>query len=380
MKCPEPIDILIFTDWYLPGYKAGGPIVSITNMVKALQAHRRIAVVCSDRDYLSGSPYSGIAANIWQQKDDAWVYYLSPALSTYTHIADLIRNNETKVLYINGMFSKVYSIYPLLAARRGRQRIVLAPRGMLAPGAMGIKPLRKRVFLAFAKILGLYRKIELHATHAHEAEHVRRHLGGNLPIKVLANLPSFPEKEPLPRAKTPGLLRVLIVARVAREKNLHFALECLVEASKTCEIHLSHIGPVYDEAYAAQCLDIAAQGKLRVDWLGALPPAEIQRQYAQAALFFLPSLGENFGHAIAEALLHGLPVLTSDQTPWRNLKEEGWGADFPLDVHAPYVNYICALAGMDAVAYSRMTNGISAGVRKHLGVAKTTAAYKAYFA
>ena len=47
-------------------------------------------------------------------------------------------------------------------------------------------------------------------------------------------------------------------------------------------------------------------------------------------LFFLPTLGENFGHVILEALYAGCPVLISDQTPWRDLEEKGIGWDLAL--------------------------------------------------
>lgn len=380
MKSPDTADILIFTDWYLPGYKAGGPVVSIANMVKVLGPHHRIAIVCRDRDYLDAAPYPGVAADTWQQQDLAAVCYLSPAAGTYARVADLIRSINPRVVYINGMFSKVFSVYPLMAARRGRQRIILAPRGMLAPGAMGIKSLRKQVYLAFAKMSGLYRRIEFHATHEHEARHIRSRLGSTVPVKVLPNLPSLPENRPQPAAKEQGELSVLTVARIAEEKNMAFALECLAEAAKEHRITLTQVGPVYDEAYAARCRDIAECGNLRTEWLGPLPPAEISRLYGSAHLFFLPSLGENFGHAIAEALLHGLPVLTSDQTPWRELQARGWGADFPLGGHEPYVRYICDLAGMNSGEYQEVVAGISKGVRNHLGFQETVAGYKAYFA
>ena len=48
-------------------------------------------------------------------------------------------------------------------------------------------------------------------------------------------------------------------------------------------------------------------------------------------LFFLPTLGENYGHVIAEALTAGTPVLLSDATPWRNLNSHGIGWDIPLN-------------------------------------------------
>ena len=48
-------------------------------------------------------------------------------------------------------------------------------------------------------------------------------------------------------------------------------------------------------------------------------------------VMLLPTLGENFGHAIIEALDAGLPVVISDRTPWRNLEQAGVGADLPLE-------------------------------------------------
>lgn len=43
-------------------------------------------------------------------------------------------------------------------------------------------------------------------------------------------------------------------------------------------------------------------------------------------LFLQPSLQENFGLAIAEALAHGLPVITTRATPWQEIEQErcGW--------------------------------------------------------
>src|SRR4029077_18813526 len=46
--------------------------------------------------------------------------------------------------------------------------------------------------------------------------------------------------------------------------------------------------------------------------------------------FFMPTANENFGHAIVEALLAGCPLITSDQTPWRELARRGVGWDLPL--------------------------------------------------
>jgi glycosyltransferase involved in cell wall biosynthesis len=57
----------------------------------------------------------------------------------------------------------------------------------------------------------------------------------------------------------------------------------------------------------------------------------VVQELAAHDLFFLPTRGENFGHAIYEALASGIPVLISDRTPWRNLESLGVGWDLPLN-------------------------------------------------
>lgn len=44
-----------------------------------------------------------------------------------------------------------------------------------------------------------------------------------------------------------------------------------------------------------------------------------------ADLLVLPSYSENFGLVVAEALGHGIPVITTEHTPWRGLADEGCG-------------------------------------------------------
>ncbi len=74
----------------------------------------------------------------------------------------------------------------------------------------------------------------------------------------------------------------------------------------------------------------------------------------QAHLFFLPTHGENFGHAIAEAFAAGVPVLISDTTPWRDLRSSGVGWDLSLDEPQCFVEAIEMCANMDSDAYSAM--------------------------
>jgi glycosyltransferase involved in cell wall biosynthesis len=91
-------------------------------------------------------------------------------------------------------------------------------------------------------------------------------------------------------------------------------------------------GPAEDAEYWAECQDLIAAlpPNIRVRYEGEIEHERIARVFAEHELFLLPTLGENYGHVICEALSAGCPVLISDQTPWRNLEAEGVGWDIPL--------------------------------------------------
>ena len=57
--------ILLFADWYEPGYKAGGPIRSCVNFVRQMQPDYRIYVFTSDRDLGSSFPYPDVKTDKW---------------------------------------------------------------------------------------------------------------------------------------------------------------------------------------------------------------------------------------------------------------------------------------------------------------------------
>ena len=57
--------LLLLTDWFYPGYKAGGPIQSCYNLTLLLRNRFDIYVVCSDRDLNETRPYPGIRSGEW---------------------------------------------------------------------------------------------------------------------------------------------------------------------------------------------------------------------------------------------------------------------------------------------------------------------------
>lgn len=376
MKLNKP-KILAFTDWYLPGHRAGGPITSMANLVNRVGAFVDFRIVCSDRDYMSDSPYSDILPNRWTKMGHAEVCYLPPGELSKSGIRNILSLHPKHTVYINGVFSKYFSVTPLIEANKLRRRIIIAPRGMFAPGALSIKAKKKRVFLNLAKFMGWYRQVDFHATHNGEADQIKEVVSRRARIHVIPNLPNLPNLDTKRVNKTQNEINIFSVARIAKEKNTAFALEVLKQIPSSHKVRFHLVGPVYDTRYFEKCKEVAGSlpANVSVEFKGAMTPIQIEKEWANYHLFFLPTLGENYGHAIIEAMLNGLPVLISDKTPWKNLEDDHLGREASLNDPSKFVEYITKIAEMDESQYQSAFENVPNRAAERLHIEENVASY-----
>ena len=105
---------------------------------------------------------------------------------------------------------------------------------------------------------------------------------------------------------------------------------------------------------------------IRVDHPGEIPNEQLPAITARHHIFVLPTRGENFGHAIFEALLLGKPALISDQTPWRDLQQAGAGWDLSLAQPDAFRQAIERAAAFDQQEYTRWSQNARAFAEQHL--------------
>lgn len=341
--------ILVTASYYLPGYRAGGPIRSVLNLVRALQDTYDFSIVTRNRDLGQKEPYREINANNWTKTDGVSVYYGDREALSFGGLRKLLNNERYDAIYLNSFFDPSLSIQPLILRRLGLIRdcpIILAPRGEFARAALSLKSIKKHVYLVTARIVGLCGSIIWHASTPLEEQDIRRAVGSHARVVVVQ-----PDAVGVPKARTRHIeraqgepLRIVFLSRISRMKNLHFAIDVLSEVKSAVTFDV--IGPLEDEEYWRECQAKAAElpDNVKLRSLGAVPPAEVQSILSKYDLFFLPTLGENFGHAIVEALQFGLPALISDRTPWRNLTDQRAGADLPLEDKRAFAKFIDDMA------------------------------------
>lgn len=351
--------ILVFIDWYLPGYKAGGPIQSCANIIAHLSDHYDFSVVTSDTDYTNNEPYQKVVSNSWTKCGDTRVFYFSKYYTKWRNMLSILRTEQYDIVYFNSLFSFHFTLVPLLLLYllQNKKKIILAPRGMFGAGALSVKARKKKTFIRVLRLSGMVKNIIFHASSSAEAADIAKNLGNQVHIRIAQNLLSKFSGAVLPvRLKEKGKLKMVFVARIAPEKNLHYMLTILQTIK--CKVVFDIYGPIYNEKYWNQCLELirVLPDNIVVTYNSAIEKSLVNNLLTNYHLLVHPTLGENFGHIILEALSAGCPVLISDQTPWHELETKRIGADIPLSDTVRYVNFLehfCVLSQEEFDIYSK---------------------------
>jgi len=352
--------ILVIIDYYLPGYRGGGSIRTVANLIDALGDEFEFIVMTRDRDWRSPQPYERVPTGEWVRVGKARVRYLASRDWSFRRLARLIRSVPHDVLYLNSLFSPLATIRSLLLRRVGAlpdTLLIVGPRGELACGALGTRTMKKRAWLTFAKAFGLFRGVVWQASTPAESDDIRREIGPSAhiveAIDCTPRYDDWPGNAPR-EAKVPGCARFCLVSRIAPVKNVEFALRLLHGTAGDIDFDL--YGPIDDAEYWSRCEAVIATlpANVRVANRGSVPHAELGPILARYDLLLLPTLGENFGHTILEALAAGCPVLVSDRTPWRQLQSAGVGWDLPLEDAAAFRRAIGEIVSMPESAHAEM--------------------------
>ncbi len=325
--------ILIFIDWYLPGYKAGGPIQSVANLVAHLKDEFEFSIITRDTDYCETIPYVSVKSDEWNTLPNGIkVFYISQNNLTRNTIKNLIRKTEFDTVYLNGIYSVYFTLLPLFYLRKKHdKKVVVAARGMFAESALNVKKSKKTFFLRAVRILRLFDKVLFHATNEIEKRDIRKALGDVFEVRTAANLPQKNTLEKLPqRIKATGELKLVNIARIAPEKNLLVALKILKQVKST--VQFDFYGPIYNQEYWKECQDalLDLPNNVKATYKGSLDTEKVLAVLSTYHAMFMPTQGENFGHIILQSFMTGCPVLISDQTPWKNLANKKIGWDLPL--------------------------------------------------
>ncbi len=361
LKKKKPV-ILIFADYYLPGYKSGGGMRTIVNMVDRLKDSYDFRIVTRDHD---GKPvnekYTDVKINDWNDVRGAKVFYLSSGLSKFSKIRELILQVKPDSIYLNSFFADIGIFAVLLRKLKlvPYTNIILAPCGELSAGALSFSSGKKNFYKNLTQLARLYKDIIWKASTELEKEEIKL-LKPKKAKYIIA--PDMPPKhiyenynQNLKPEKNIGEVKMVFLSRINRKKNLKWLFENLTEING--ELIIDIYGPLEDIDHWNKCLPIIEKlpTNIKVNIKGSIPHDEVLDVLLKYHFFIMPTLGENFGHIFLEAMASGCPLIISNKTPWRDLESKSIGWDLPLENAKIWNDLINQCILMDQTEYKNLS-------------------------
>lgn len=284
--------------------REGGPTYSVPALARALAGRGHDVTVLVDE---------------YDIETEA-TFHLVRRRDIKVRLEEYIRDFE--VVHDNGVWLPFNHAIAMAALKAGVPRVI-SPRGGLQPWVL--KQNR------WKKILGwiLYQKSDLlnAAAVVGTAEIETRQvlsLGYKGQLHIIPN--GTEELNRIKKGKLNSMpRRALFLSRLHPNKGIKDLIRAWIAIKPTGWV-LDIVGP--DEAgIISQHLGILAREGLadEVIFHGPKFGSEKNEFFNNASIYLLPTYGENFGNSVVEAMLMGVPVLTTTETPWTMLEVEGIG-------------------------------------------------------
>jgi glycosyltransferase involved in cell wall biosynthesis len=368
MKGRNKPRILVFSDYYLPGYKSGGGMRTIVNMVDRLHEKYDFWIVTRDHDgTLDLKQYENVLINQWNEVRNAQVFYLSKDAVTMSKLRDLIHQVNPDLYYANSFFATL-SIFLVKLRKFGTvpfKNIVIAPCGEVSEGSLKLKPTKKWLFIKWSKTLGLHKNIIWKASSELEKDEINEIKGSGGQTLISPDLPPKMLNEnftqDLKPEKFEGTAKMIFLSRFYPKKNFKWLLEQLPAVKGNLIIDV--FGPLENQEYWDECQKLIENlpPNIQVKSKGSIPYEETAKLLIKYHFFVLPTLSENFGHVFLEALAAGCPLVISNRTPWLDLEAKGIGWDLPLEQPETWVKVFDRCISMNNNDYQ----SISSNSRKY---------------
>ncbi len=316
---------------YPPAEFPTGPPQQLHRLIRNLRAGGvDVRVITTNGN---GPKTLDVPAGRWIEHDGVPVYYGRRIPNTADLSWDawrtIVREAESAdLIHVTYIFSWI-NLAAAAASRRRGVPLVISPRGSLDPDALIFSPRKKALYFRFGGSRALKQAAGFHVTSDMEREHVTALIPGAV-IGIVPNGVAVPSDDDLVRwTSVPAAApTVLFVGRIHPKKNVVPLVRAWASVSpRHGDARLVFAGPD-DHGHRAEVertiAELGVAGSVRL--AGFVGGEELNRLLATSVCLILPSLTENFGNVVVEALAHRVPVIASTGTPWRGLRDRdcGW--------------------------------------------------------
>lgn len=333
---------------------SGGPSYSVPALAEALVGQGMPISIYSLLDQESARlPIEDVVpVHRFERSKRPWMAIMQGSAALNNAVGEAL--NQGDIIHNHGLWllPNLYAAWHLQRKPASPSKLIHAPRGMLGVAARKISSWKKEPIWWLWQKRALQSAHCLHATSESEYAEIRA-AGLTNPVAIIPNgihLPPLVKRAEIPRRQKV----VMSLGRIHPKKGL----DRLVRAWARLEDRypdwsLRLVGSA-EIGHDVELKNITSQlGLKRVEILSAVYGDSKWQMFYETDLFVLPTLNENFGITVAEALACEIPVISTKGAPWQGLETErcGWWIDHGPDAIAAALE---VAMGLDANARTGM--------------------------
>ncbi len=303
---------------YFPAIRYGGPIYSVHGLAKASAAAGHcVDVYTTNAD---GVGALDVPADRWVDVDGVRVRYFPRAWPLRLFRAPAMAKAakaqlaDYDVVHIHAVF-----LWPIFTMARACHKAdvpyILSPRGMLVKALFRARSgFVKRLWIALFDRKTVELASALHLTAQSEADEIAAFDFALPRVAIIPNGVDTLQPSRAGQVKSDGAPFLLSLGRINWKKNLPVLIAALAQCNQP-SLRLVIAGNDEDGDLAA-VRDAIADNRIahRVTIIDrSIDGVEKAALFSTCAAFILPSLGENFGNVVVEAMAHGAPIIVTDK-------------------------------------------------------------------
>jgi glycosyltransferase involved in cell wall biosynthesis len=303
------VRILHVVPTYLPATRYGGPIYAVHGLCRALAARGHdVSVFTTNVD---GRSESAVVLDSDVMLDGVRVRYFRSELRRLYYSRRLGHALHAEVEAFDVVHLHSVFLWPAYAAARAAAAAnvpyVISPRGMLVPELIRERSRwTKTMWLRLVERRTFANAEAVHVTSHREEEDARR---TGMPLPHPFVVPNGIDLVPLPDVPR-DQQTVLYLGRISWKKRIDLLIDAVAQLAEARLV----IAGNDDEGLTPTLQQRAREAGVgeRVTFAGAIDAAAKWELLAGAAVLALPSISENFGNVVLEAMIMETPVVLSE--------------------------------------------------------------------
>ncbi len=322
--------LLIFSEFFL-SQKGGGTQKSIINILNSNKIATNYLLITGSKD-LDGL--------IIKSNSEYNIKRISNFKDNWQCIIEIF---NSKKLYFNSFFSYKNTIFFLIISLIFRKEIILAPRGELFENNLNLK---KKIYIFIFSFIK--KNIIFHCTSLAEKYSIKKIL--RVKENNLVLIRNIIGNKQITINKTLKIRKFIYLSRIDKKKNLLGLCKTLSKfemENNNEKIYIDIYGHIHDKDYFLKCykyFEILKHKRIFLKYKKHVNPNNVNKILSNYFVLIHPSLNENFGHIIIEALSCGLQVVASKNIFFNNLKKNNCGFNInfnnTVELHQILLNFI----------------------------------------